>query len=487
MRYDEIRSHVERVLRREFEHRFAEIGEKGPRDTYTPDRFDAARAILAEGADAYWKRMGEEGNREWLGKVAQSAGISPNELEPDRVQTLKLLHAGIRAVVDSLESRTEALHAFELLAPPETAKAAPEAAPVLRGQVANEEPGETLAEVADLYIREQVRVGAWVGGTQAKREAMLAVLTELLGATTPMSAISKKDAQDVKSVLFGIPTNKNKHPIARDLSLREAAKLTGLPTLSARTLNDYLGTFHTFTAWAAKNGYAKDGLFEGMNVNAGRAASVPEQVRTAFSPEAISAMVGELTRVDSKVVRKASNKWASLVGIFSGARLSEICSLLVADVQLHDGIWCFSINDIDPDGRKSLKTAAARRLIPVHSSLIKVGFLDYLRERASHSGNVRLFADFTYSSKHGFTKNQGRWFNTTFLQALGLKDKHAVFHALRHTMVTRLHQAGVQLPLVQTLVGHEREGVTLNTYFNESYKVDQLQDAIEKFSVAWKS
>ena len=483
MRYDELRAHVEAVLRKEFEHRFAEIGEQGPRDTYTPDRFDAARAILAEGADAYWKRMGEEGKREWLGKVAQTAGISPDELEPDRAQTLKLLHVGMRAVVDALEGRTEAVHTFKLLSPPDTAKAAPEASPGLSGTMPLDAPGETLGEVADLYIREQVRVGAWVGGTQDKRKAMLGVLTELLGFSTPMNAITKRDSQDVKSVLFDLPANKNKHPIARDLSLREAAKLKETHTLSPRTLNDYLATFHTFTSWAAKNGYAKEGLFEGMSVNAGRGASVPDQVRAAFSPEAIARMVTELTRADSKIVRKPSNKWASLLGIFTGARLSEICSLLVADVQQHDGIWCISINDIDPDGHKRLKTAAARRLIPIHSALIELGFLEYLKERASFSGNVRLFSDFTYSEKHGHTKNMGRWFNTTFLDALGLKDKHSVFHALRHTMVTRLHQAGVQLQIVQTLVGHEREGVTMKTYFSESYKVAQLKDALEKYQV----
>lgn len=484
MRYDELRAHVETVLRKEFEHRFAEIGEKGPRDAYTPDRFDAARAILAEGAEAYWKRTGEKGERDWLGKVAQTAGISPDELEPDRAQTLKLLHVGIRAVVDALEGRTEAVHAFDLLKPPQAANVPSEAAPGLSGPMALDEPGETLGAVVDLYIKEQVRVGAWVGGTQEKRKAMLGVLTELLGAATPMNAISKRDAQDVKSVLFDLPANKNKHPIARDLSLREAAKLKVEHTLSPRTLNDYLGTFHTFTAWAAKNAYAREGLFEGMSVNAGRGTSVPDQVRKAFSPEAISAMVAELTRADSKIVRQASNKWASLFGIFTGARLSEICSLLVADVQLHDGIWCISINDIDADGHKSLKTAAARRLIPLHSALIDLGFLEYVKERASFSGNVRLFPDFTYSPKHGHTKNQGRWFNTTFLNGLGQKNDKASFHALRHTMVTRLHQADVPLPLVQTIVGHEREGVTMKTYFSESYKVAQLKDAIEKYRVA---
>ena len=66
MRYDEIRAHVEKVLRKEFHHRFAEIVEKGPRATYTPDRFDAARTTLAEGADAFWNRMGKENAEHWL-------------------------------------------------------------------------------------------------------------------------------------------------------------------------------------------------------------------------------------------------------------------------------------------------------------------------------------------------------------------------------------------------------------------------------------
>ncbi len=484
MRYEEIHSHVQKLLREDLARRIERMNASGPPPSNTPEKFAEVHTILEEGSDALWTRLGKNAADAQLARFAESSGVALAEVEAHRAEILKLLHIGTAAVLKAVEGRYDALNRFDLLGQPETPKASPEAAPGLLGPIQEDKPGEALSDVVDLYIREQVRVGAWVGGTHAKREAMLAVLTELLGATTPMYAITKKDAQEVKSVLFDLPANKNKHPAVRDLSLREAAKLKGLPTLSARTLNDYLGTFHTFTAWAAKNGFAKEVLFEGMNVNAGRGASVPDQVRTAFSPEAIAAMVRELTRPDSKVVRKAGNKWASLIGIFTGARLSEICSLLVADVQQHDGIWCFSINDIDPDGRKSLKTAAARRLIPVHSALIKLGFLEYFKERASFTGNVRLFPDFTYSTKHGYTKNQSRWFNVTFLPALGLKDKHAVFHELRHTMVTRLHQAGVQLPLVQTLVGHEREGVTMKNYFSESYKVAQLQEAIEKFNVA---
>ena len=122
MRYDEIRAHVEKVLRKEFDHRFAEIGENGPRATYTPDRFDAARTTLAEGADAFWKRMGKESAEHWLDLTAQSAGISRPELEADRAETLKLLHVGMRAVVDALEGQSKAVHSFDLLTPARTSQ-----------------------------------------------------------------------------------------------------------------------------------------------------------------------------------------------------------------------------------------------------------------------------------------------------------------------------------------------------------------------------
>ena len=484
MRYDEIRAHVEKVLRKEFDHRIAEIGEKGPRATYTPDRFDAARTTLAEGADAFWKRMGRESAEHWLELTAQSAGISRPELEADRAETLKLLHVGMRAVVDAIEGQSRAVHSFDLVSPPEPSKGPSGATGGLGAGVSEVASGKTLAEVVDLYINEQVRVGGWAVRTRAKREATLGVLVELLGGATPMDTITKKDAQDVKSVLLKIPANKNKNPKTQNLSLREAANVPGVASLSPATLNGYLGAFHMFAEWAARNSYATGNLFEGMKVRTKRNPAAVDQVRKAFSPEAVAVMVKELTRPDSKLVKKEGYRWASLIGIFTGARLNEVCSLRVADVQQHDGIWCFSINDEDPNGHKSLKSSAARRLVPVHSSLIKFGLLDYVAGRAKFGGDVRLFPDFAFSDKHGYTKNQGRWFNTTFLEGLGLNTEHAVFHALRHTMVTRLHQADVPQPLVQTIVGHEREGVTMKTYFSESYKVAQLKDAVEKYHVA---
>jgi len=50
-------------------------------------------------------------------------------------------------------------------------------------------------------------------------------------------------------------------------------------------------------------------------------------------------------------------------------------------------------------------------------------------------------------------------------------------------MVTRLAQAGVAEPIYQSIVGHERQGVTQQVYMREGYTLAQLKAAIDLFSV----
>lgn len=477
MRYEDIRNHVQKMLQAELTRRLKELRDHGPDRLVANAAWDNTRALLAEGAETYWETVGKQAQDENLQRFANQSGVPFDDVSTDRAKILPLLHRGLLAMIAELDAKKTELEALELSEAPVATKDRATTLPDIDGA------GKTVAEVVELYVSEQVRVGGWVERTRAKQEATLGVLVELVGSETPMNAITKKHAQDVKAVLLTVPARKNTLPKLRKMTLREAAKVQGLPTLSPTTLNGYFGAFFTFADWAVKNAYASGNAFEGMKVRAKRNTTVADQVRTAFSSDAIVTMVKELTRPDSDLVKKECYRWASLIGIFTGARLSEVCSLRVADVQEHDGIWCISINDDDPSGNKRLKTNAARRLVPVHSALMKLGFLDFVARRANFTGDVRLFPEFTHSVKHGYTKNQGHFFNNVFLPALGLKTKHAVFHALRHTMVTRLHQAGIAQPLVQTLIGHEREGVTMKTYFNEGYSVAQLKEAIEGYLI----
>jgi integrase len=50
-------------------------------------------------------------------------------------------------------------------------------------------------------------------------------------------------------------------------------------------------------------------------------------------------------------------------------------------------------------------------------------------------------------------------------------------------MVTRLAQAGVDEPIFQSIVGHERKGITQQVYMREGYTLPQLQAAINQYAV----
>lgn len=63
------------------------------------------------------------------------------------------------------------------------------------------------------------------------------------------------------------------------------------------------------------------------------------------------------------------------MGLYTGARLNEICQLQFDDIQEEDGIKFISINENDG---KHVKTKAGIRKIPIHQELIKLGFWEFV-------------------------------------------------------------------------------------------------------------
>lgn len=462
MRYEDIRKHVQELLEAALERRIAQMQERGPETVFASPAAATTRDLLEEGAEAYWHTLGQEGQQRALKMFAAHRSLSEADVMANSKRILAELHRGLVAFTAELDRRKKNLSNYDF--------ADAESAPVEKeDDKLRTIGGESLESVVRAYLLENRQIGAWASRTFAKKESTLQCLIELLGPNLPVSTLSKRHAQDVKAVLLELPLNKSKHPITRNLSLREAAKVAGLEKISVETVNDYISILHTFNDWALRNGYTSNNVFAGMKVTRRRSHASADAARLAFPPEAISAMVAELISPQSQLVKNPSYRWASLLGIFTGARLNEICSLLKSDIVEIDGIWCISINGDDSTGRKSLKTSASKRTIPIHSRLKEAGFLAYVESIRQVGDEARLFPDFSYTKGFGFGRNQGRWFNERFLPGLGIKTKQLVFHSLRHTVVTRLLQADVEEPIVKALVGHEREGVTQQVYFSGGY------------------
>lgn len=254
----------------------------------------------------------------------------------------------------------------------------------------------------------------------------------------------------------------------------EVIKASGHKLMSAKTINSHVQMFHSFFDWAERNGHAPHKLFEGMKVPKAKHSETEVKPFTRVQTQQI---FNELTNNPVGLVRKESHKWGALLGMFTGARLNEICQLDIADIQQQDGIWFLNITD-EGDGNKTVKAKASRRKVPLHTKLIRLGFIDFVDSRRTAK---RLFPDYSYNANGGYGRSLGRWYNESFMPKLGIKKPGIVFHSLRHTLVTRLGQANVAEPIYQCVVGHARAGVTQQVYLREGFTLTQLSEAIEKY------
>lgn len=167
--------------------------------------------------------------------------------------------------------------------------------------------------------------------------------------------------------------------------------------------------------------------------------------------------------------------WLPLIGLFAGARVSELAQLRIDDAETVDGIAVLRITD--EAAGASVKTAAGRRLVPVHDELRRLGFLEYvaaLRE----AGASAMWPALRYRSG-----KPGGYFSQWFGEFRRAIDGPALpdFHSLRHTVRSRLASEGVSEPLIDSLVGHEVKGSTGAKTYTHRTTAD-LKRAIDRLS-----
>jgi integrase len=143
--------------------------------------------------------------------------------------------------------------------------------------------------------------------------------------------------------------------------------------------------------------------------------------------------------------------WVPLLGLYTGARVSELCQLVVSDVEAgkHGAV----IRIAEEAEGADVKSTATHRSVPVHSELVRLGFLDYVAARKT-SGATSLWPRMPMrKGKPGAYFSD--WINPFHRQATG-NPKAPAFHELRDTVRTALHCAGVDRETIGWIIGHER-------------------------------
>lgn len=329
-----------------------------------------------------------------------------------------------------------------------------------------------LDEIGQKFIDMHMRDKQWDDNTKREKESYIAVLKEILGKKFNITDMDAEKARNVRDIIIRIPVNRNKNAKTRNLSLLAAIEVKGIEPIAAATIKKYLDCYKALFGWCMNEAYIDRNPFQSIRGKV--AAKKREDRRIAFTEDQIKTMLTELDA--RKIAKKDYAYWGTLIGIYTGARLNEVAQIMLDDIKQEDGIWYFDMNDDGDD--KKLKNEASRRRVPIHEALIKRGLLDYA-QKVKDLGKVRLLHELTYCKKNGYGKNLGRFFNEKFLIQLGLKNKQAVFHSLRHTVVTRLTQAGHDEKKTKAIIGHTQSGTALKTYFAEGFKMADIKLVID--------
>lgn len=240
-------------------------------------------------------------------------------------------------------------------------------------------------------------------------------------------------------------------------SKRSAAGFVDSLEGSASTRNRYIKKNSAFFKWlATRTDEELRNPFEGMGV---RETTAPMDRRPAYTLDDLKRLHNVLHDVEDW------RRWIIQIGRHSGMRQTEVCQLYQNDVMQVDGIWCFRVDNLNLN--QTIKTDSSRRFVPIHSQLLALGLLDFVRERKGH-----LFPELTThlgSYGHYFS----RWF-TRFRGKHGLPE----YHSLRHYAATVFKQHGFPEQFASQVLGHSNATITYNRY-GKGIDVNRLIELIE--------
>ncbi|WP_025860550.1 tyrosine-type recombinase/integrase [Acetobacter papayae] len=255
------------------------------------------------------------------------------------------------------------------------------------------------------------------------------------------------------------------------LPIREAvvqARERGQETVSGKTVKNHFSRLSALWIRLVQREVADRNPWAGWDFNITK-----KIVRRGWTDDEL-ALLAHAPWNGTSVSRRS---WAGIisVGMFTGMRLGEICNLRRQDIEIIDGVPCFHVRP-HPEDSWSPKTAAGKRIIPVHPHLLAMQGLDLLRDTGEHY----LFPDLTVSSTGERGDNFARAFSK-HKKRIGIPED-VTFHSFRHTVSTRLRnqKSHIRELWIDTVLGHEASHKSQGTMnYTSGIEVSNLRQVIE--------
>jgi integrase len=227
------------------------------------------------------------------------------------------------------------------------------------------------------------------------------------------------------------------------------------------TINRKLSTLRAYWGWLVARGHVvADDPWKDQRLSKGRLEPADEEKARPFTDAELTRLLtGGADAVLADFIRVAA---------LTGARVESIAQLQARDCR--DGVF-----NIRRD-----KSKAGTRRFPIHSGLLAL----VARRCEGQPGNAWLFPECAPTQTGSRSAAIVKRFRT-YRIGLGIHDpvegrrgSLVTFHSLRKWFVTAAIQAGQPEHIVQQVIGHKRQGITLGVYHGGD-TLERLRECVE--------
>lgn len=165
--------------------------------------------------------------------------------------------------------------------------------------------------------------------------------------------------------------------------------------------------------------------------------------------------------------------WVCLASLYTAGESAEIWQLHADKVCCEEGIWYLDFGNAK-ERNVRVKNRQSVRRVPVHSDLMKAGFLDFVESKRSVSPTGRLFPMIHYSGAVSM-------FFRRIMHRAQINRPELTLHSVRHTFTTELARLNVPDKVAHYLTGHAMgHDVHSRVYLHLTPDPPTLQEALEK-------
>lgn len=427
---------------------------RAERGTLSPSAYEARSSMNQSGLAGMRSKLAR-GDTSFAEGVAEGLAEKHRlQVDPASSETQSFVHDLARALVNIAEVRVERDRGrFD----------AKFTDPVLTTPIPEPTPqGEQVEELFKSFKRQKTNLTEHTGDDY---EVIFGYFVDFIGKGKPISAITKPVVRGWKEKLLSFPKFANNKREFKNLSFNDVFALNqklNKPVLGPKSVNKWLSVVGSFFKWAIREGHADTNPVDGLQIQIEKGHSrdpfVISDLNKLFAGPLWTGCQGDTRgerHIPGTLLLDNHHKWLPLLGIFTGARSEELLRLRIDDVVKIDDVPCINITTI---GGRSLKTRNAKRIVPIHDELIKLGFLD-LVECKRRGGEIDIFGSAKENNRNKRSSEYSKDIGA-YLKGVGLKTDLLTYHSTRHSFMTYLEQAGLSKSSIQLLVGHDVQDTT---------------------------